>query len=62
MVDPDCARRPGEPGVEEGEKAVRKLLALGAALAAALAIGIVPASAITDGELDGNGHPGVVLL
>jgi hypothetical protein len=41
---------------------VRKLLALAAALAVALAIGIVPAGAVTDGELDGNGHPGVVLL
>jgi len=41
---------------------MRKLLALSAMLAAALAIGIVPASAITDGELDGNGHPDVVLL
>ena len=41
---------------------VRKLIALFAALAAALAFGIVPAGAVTDGELDGNGHPGVVLL
>ena len=41
---------------------MRKLLALAAALAVALAIGIVPAGAVTDGELDGNGHPGVVLL
>ncbi len=41
---------------------MRKLLALGAALVAALVTGIVPASAITDGELDGDGHPGVVLL
>jgi hypothetical protein len=41
---------------------VRKLIALLAALAAALAIGIVPAGAVTDGELDGNGHPAVVLL
>jgi Trypsin len=41
---------------------VRKLLLLGAALVSALAIGIVPAGAITNGELDGNGHPGVVLL
>ena len=39
---------------------LRKLLALGAALVAALVTGIVPASAITDGELDGDGHPGVV--
>jgi secreted trypsin-like serine protease len=41
---------------------VRKTLALLAVLAAALVIGIVPASAITDGELDGNGHPAVVLV
>jgi V8-like Glu-specific endopeptidase len=41
---------------------VKKLLALGAVLAGALAIGIVPASAITDGELDGTGHPAVVLV
>lgn len=41
---------------------MRKLLALTAALAVALAIGIVPAGAVTDGELDGNGHPDVVLL
>lgn len=41
---------------------MRKLLALSAVLAAALAIGIVPAGAVTDGELDGNGHPAVVLL
>lgn len=41
---------------------MRKLLSLGAALVAALAFGIVPAGAITDGELDGDGHPAVVLL
>jgi len=41
---------------------MRKLLALSAVLAAALAIGIAPAGAITDGELDGNGHPAVVLV
>ena len=41
---------------------MRKLLSLCAVLVGALAIGIVPAAAITDGELDGNGHPGVVLL
>jgi V8-like Glu-specific endopeptidase len=32
------------------------------AVAAALALFAMPASAVTDGELDGNGHPGVVLL
>ena len=31
-------------------------------VAAALALFAMPASAVTDGELDGNGHPGVVLL
>jgi secreted trypsin-like serine protease len=41
---------------------MRKLLALLAALATALAIGIVPAGAVTDGELDGNGHPYVGLM
>lgn len=41
---------------------MRKLLALSAVFAAALAVGIVPAGAITDGELDGNGHPAVVLV
>jgi len=41
---------------------MRKLLTLLAALASALAIGIVPAGAVTDGELDGNGHPYVGLM
>lgn len=41
---------------------MRRLIALLAAVAAAVAIGVVPASAITDGELDGNGHPAVVLV
>ena len=41
---------------------MRKLLALSAALVGALAIGLVPAGAITDGELDGNGHPYVGLM
>ena len=41
---------------------MRKLLALGAVLASALAFGIVPAGAITDGELDGTRHPAVVLI
>jgi Trypsin len=41
---------------------VRKLLALGAALAGALAIGIVPAGAITGGQLDGNRHPNVAMI
>jgi hypothetical protein len=41
---------------------VRKLLTVAAILAGALAIGIVPAGAITDGELDGEGHPYVGLV
>ena len=41
---------------------MRKLTALLAALAVALLVSVVPAGAVTDGELDGNGHPGVVLL
>lgn len=41
---------------------MRKLLALGAALASALAIGIVPAGAITGGQLDGNRHPNVAMI
>ncbi len=41
---------------------MRKLLALGAALAAALAIGILPAGAITDGTPDMDGHPYVGIM
>ncbi len=41
---------------------MRKLLSLCAVLVGALAIGIVPAGAITDGELDGNRHPFVGLM
>jgi hypothetical protein len=41
---------------------VRKLLALAAVLASALAIGIVPAGAITNGTPDGEGHPYVGLM
>jgi Trypsin len=41
---------------------VRKLLALAAALVGALAIGLVPAGAITNGEPDGEGHPYVGLM
>jgi hypothetical protein len=41
---------------------VRKLLALAAALVAALAIGLVPAGAITNGDPDGEGHPYVGLM
>jgi len=40
---------------------MRKLITLFAALMTAVAIG-APAGAVTDGELDGNRHPGVVLL
>jgi secreted trypsin-like serine protease len=39
-----------------------KTLTLFAALAAALVIGIAPAGAITDGALDGEGHPYVGLM
>lgn len=41
---------------------MRKLLVTLAALIAALAIVVVPAGAITDGELDGTGHPFVGLM
>jgi V8-like Glu-specific endopeptidase len=41
---------------------MRKLVTLLAAAAAVLAIGIVPAGAITHGELDGNRHPYVGLM
>jgi V8-like Glu-specific endopeptidase len=40
---------------------MRKLITLLAVLLTAVAIG-TPAGAITDGQLDGNRHPGVVLL
>jgi hypothetical protein len=40
----------------------RKFLILALAVAAILAIGSAPASAITDGEYDGNGHPNVGLM
>ena len=46
----------------EGGMHVRKLMTVLAALVAACAITVVPAGAVTDGELDGNRHPGVVLL
>lgn len=41
---------------------MRKLLALAAAFVGALAIGLVPAGAITNGEPDGEGHPYVGLM
>jgi hypothetical protein len=41
---------------------VRRLFASLAVLAAAFAVSIGPAGAITDGELDGNGHPYVGLM
>ena len=41
---------------------MRKLLALAAALVGALAIGLVPAGAITNGDPDGEGHPYVGLM
>src|ERR687896_2741754 len=39
-----------------------KTVALLAALIAAIAVGVGPAGAITDGELDGNRHPYVGLM
>ena len=41
---------------------MRKLLALVTALAGALALGIVPAGAITGGQPDGNLHPNVAMI
>jgi hypothetical protein len=41
---------------------VSKLLALLAVVASAFAFGLVPAGAVTDGELDGEGHPYVGLM
>ena len=41
---------------------MRKSVTLIAALISAVGIGVLPASAINDGELDGNGHPAVVML
>jgi hypothetical protein len=49
-------------GHQQGEKIMRKTLALLVALGAILATGVVPASAVTDGQLDGNGHPYVGLM
>jgi secreted trypsin-like serine protease len=40
----------------------RKTLAAALALFAVLVIGLGPAAAVTDGELDGNGHPYVGLM
>jgi Trypsin len=41
---------------------MRKRLAVLLVLAVVLAVSVVPALAVTDGTLDGNGHPAVVLL
>jgi secreted trypsin-like serine protease len=41
---------------------MRKTLALLAAFAAMMLVGAVPAGAVTDGSLDGNGHPYVGLM
>jgi hypothetical protein len=41
---------------------VSKLLVLLAVIASAFAIGIVPAGAVTDGQLDGDAHPYVGLM
>jgi trypsin len=46
---------------EKGEK-MKKTLALLAALFATIAVAAGPAGAITDGQLDGNGHPYVGLM
>jgi Trypsin len=49
------------PQIERGRE-MRKIFVLGAALMAAIAIGVMPASAITDGVPDQNGHPYVGLM
>jgi V8-like Glu-specific endopeptidase len=41
---------------------MRKALTLLVALVAALSLSAIPAAAVTDGELDGNGHPYVGLM
>ena len=41
---------------------MKKILLLLAALTAALSLGAAPASAVTDGEPDGDGHPFVGLM
>jgi len=41
---------------------MRKRWAVLAALAAAFAVWVIPAAAVTDGQLDGNGHPYVGLM
>jgi Trypsin len=41
---------------------MRKTLTLLGVLATAITLGVVPAAAVTDGELDGNGHPYVGLM
>ena len=41
---------------------MRKLTVLLIALASAFVLGIAPAGAVTDGELDGNRHPHVGLM
>src|SRR5215210_2202809 len=41
---------------------MRKTVALLAALGAVLALAVGPAGAVTDGQLDGNGHPYVGLM
>lgn len=64
---PEC-RRSGDAGAQaKGGLALpmhprRSLLATVAALAALVAISVAPAAAVTDGQLDGNGHPYVGLM
>jgi len=41
---------------------MRKILALLTTFVAAISIMVMPAGAVTDGQLDGDGHPAVVLI
>lgn len=52
--------KPRNGGYMKGITLVRRLLVLGALLA--VSVFALPAAAVTDGELDGDGHPAVVLL
>jgi len=48
--------------MRRGTNKLKRLFALSAVLVAALAIGLAPAGAITNGQPDGNGHPYVGLM
>ena len=50
------------PGRAEDRRLCRRALLLVAASVAAVLVTAIPALAVTDGELDGNGHPAVVLI